>query len=223
MSKQNWVAREFEKKDQNQVYKMWYNNQLKTTAVNCGHDMIIEKGFIIRLIMHSIICYLSFKSVSKYMATSISLLAICFIEVLLRRFIAPHFGRYIVSKYLNSRKDMSDIYKYYISNERNNAWIIENNFSETIKPIGFIAVEINDKICELKGLTVHPNYRRMGIASMLHKTLEKYAKEKGVEKIILSCTIYQPEAIGFYKKHGFKIIKYEYHGIFKIIHWDKHL
>ena len=213
--------REFQRKDQKQVYEMWYKNQLIANAKPHGYRLIIEKTNIVRIIIYLFASYASFGSSSIYTHLIYSSVLIFVTELLLRRYIAPKFGGYELKKYLNSRKDMTDIYKHYISNanDNNNAWIVEH----MTKPIGFIALTIDTKESELHGFSVDPNHRRKGIGSMLYTTLEKYAISKGAEIIKLGCTIHQSNAIRFYKKHGFRIVSSDYYGLWKILYFEKHL
>lgn len=57
---------------------------------------------------------------------------------------------------------------------------------------------------ELRRLSVHPNYRRLGIAKLLMQTLKDYAKKQGFKRVILSTTIHQSEAIVGYIRFGFE-------------------
>ncbi|KAG0024436.1 hypothetical protein BGZ81_007708 [Podila clonocystis] len=57
--------------------------------------------------------------------------------------------------------------------------------------------------CELRRMSVHPDYRRLGIGKRLLQTLKVHAVEKGFKRVILSTTTYQVEAIAGYKQFGF--------------------
>ncbi|KAF8945473.1 hypothetical protein BGZ47_002537 [Haplosporangium gracile] len=57
---------------------------------------------------------------------------------------------------------------------------------------------------ELRRLSVHPNYRRLGIAKLLMQTLKDSAKEQGFKRVILSTTIHQSEALMGYIRFGFE-------------------
>jgi len=54
--------------------------------------------------------------------------------------------------------------------------------------------------CELRRMSVHPDYRRLGIGKMLLVTLRDHAKKHGFKRVVLSTTFYQPAG---YKKFGF--------------------
>ncbi|KAF9107054.1 hypothetical protein BGX29_007560 [Mortierella sp. GBA35] len=56
---------------------------------------------------------------------------------------------------------------------------------------------------ELRRLSVHPNYRRLGISKMLVQTLRDSAKRQGFKRVILSTTIHQSEALMGYIRFGF--------------------
>ncbi|GJJ79019.1 hypothetical protein EMPS_11378 [Entomortierella parvispora] len=57
--------------------------------------------------------------------------------------------------------------------------------------------------CELRRMSVHPNYRRLGIGKILMAKLKEHAIQSGFKRIVLSTTFYHPEAIAGYKKFGF--------------------
>ncbi|KAF9133753.1 hypothetical protein BGX30_012182 [Mortierella sp. GBA39] len=57
---------------------------------------------------------------------------------------------------------------------------------------------------ELRRLSVHPNYRRLGIAKLLIQTLKDSAKKQGFKRVILSTTIHQSEALVGYIRFGFE-------------------
>ncbi|KAG0317614.1 hypothetical protein BGZ97_005129 [Linnemannia gamsii] len=57
---------------------------------------------------------------------------------------------------------------------------------------------------ELRRLSVHPNYRRLGVAKLLMQTLKDSAKKQGFKRVILSTTFHQPEAIAGYIRFGFE-------------------
>lgn len=57
--------------------------------------------------------------------------------------------------------------------------------------------------CELRRMSVHPDYRRLGIGKRLLQTLKAHAIEKGFKRVTLSTTMFQVEAIAGYKQFGF--------------------
>ena len=61
----------------------------------------------------------------------------------------------------------------------------------------------DEKDCELRRMSVHPDYRRLGIGKMLLIQLKTYAKEQGFKRVVLTTTTYQHEAIAGYEKFGF--------------------
>lgn len=65
----------------------------------------------------------------------------------------------------------------------------------------------NDQAAEIKRMYVPPIHRGKGIASLVLKALETWAKELGYQKCILETGIRQVEAVNLYKKNNFVIIK----------------
>jgi len=60
---------------------------------------------------------------------------------------------------------------------------------------------------EVKRMYVGPKFRGRGIASKILDELEKWAAELGADKCILETGLRQVEALGLYKKQGYKIIE----------------
>jgi len=75
------------------------------------------------------------------------------------------------------------------------------------KPVGCGAMkEFSENTMEIKRMFTLPEQRGEGIATKILTELEKWAKELGYEKCVLETGKRQPEAIGLYKKNGYKSI-----------------
>jgi len=75
------------------------------------------------------------------------------------------------------------------------------------KPVGCGAMkEFSENTMEIKRMYTMPEQRGEGIASKILTELENWAKELGYEKCVLETGKRQPEAIGLYKKSGYKSI-----------------
>lgn len=61
-------------------------------------------------------------------------------------------------------------------------------------------------IMEVKRMFVHPDFRRLGIATAVLRELENWSRELGYKKCILETGIRQPEAIGLYQRNGYSVI-----------------
>jgi GNAT superfamily N-acetyltransferase len=66
---------------------------------------------------------------------------------------------------------------------------------------------VNEKIMEVKRMFVPLEIRGNGIASIVLKELESWAKELGYQKCILETGLKQPEAIALYKKNNYNLIQ----------------
>lgn len=74
-------------------------------------------------------------------------------------------------------------------------------------PVGCGAIkEYAPGTMEVKRMFVLLNMRGQGIASLILKELEKWAIELNCNKCVLETGKRQPEAIGLYKKNGYRII-----------------
>lgn len=78
---------------------------------------------------------------------------------------------------------------------------------ENSKPMGCGAIrEYAPNTMELKRMYTSPESRGKGIATKVLTELERWATELSYEKCILETGKKQPEAIGLYKKNGYKLI-----------------
>lgn len=66
--------------------------------------------------------------------------------------------------------------------------------------------EYDPTTMEVKRMYVLPESRGKGIATKILSELENWARELSCEKCILETGKRQPEAMGLYKKYGYKII-----------------
>ncbi len=85
--------------------------------------------------------------------------------------------------------------------------------------------EYEERVMEIKRMFVLPQKRGKGIASLVLKELETWAKELGYKKCMLETGIRQPEAISLYKKNNYIIIKNygQYSGVTNSICFEKEL
>ena len=61
-------------------------------------------------------------------------------------------------------------------------------------------------VMEVKRMFVHPDSRRKGIAALVLRELEEWARELQADRCILETGKKQPEAIGLYTSHGYALI-----------------
>jgi len=78
---------------------------------------------------------------------------------------------------------------------------------ENEKPVGCGAIkEYEPGIMEIKRMYVLSEHRKKGIAAKILSELENWARELSYTKCILETGKKQPEAIGLYRKNGYKVI-----------------
>jgi GNAT superfamily N-acetyltransferase len=78
---------------------------------------------------------------------------------------------------------------------------------ENNKPVGCGAIrEYSPEKMEVKRMYTLPEHRGKGIATKILTELETWASELSYPKCVLETGKRQPEAIGLYKKNGYKII-----------------
>lgn len=97
---------------------------------------------------------------------------------------------------------------------------------ENKKAVGCGAIkEYEQKIMEIKRMFVPLEKRGKGVASLVLKELEKWAKELNYQKCILETGVKQPEAVNLYKKNNYTIIKNygQYVDVESSVCFEKHL
>jgi putative acetyltransferase len=95
-------------------------------------------------------------------------------------------------------------------NQFNKIDMIQNvvvTYDDDDQPAGCGAIKPYAEDCvEVKRMYVPPEQRGQGIASLILKELENWAKELGYARCILETGKKQPEAIALYHKNQYKII-----------------
>ncbi len=72
------------------------------------------------------------------------------------------------------------------------------------KPLGVGRVHFNSsKEAQIRYMAVEEDLQGKGVGTMILKALEKSAKRKGADHIVLNA---RESAVGFYKKHGYRIV-----------------
>jgi putative acetyltransferase len=97
---------------------------------------------------------------------------------------------------------------------------------ENGKPVGCGAMkEFTLTTMEIKRMYTSPQSRGKGIATGILGELEGWAAELSYQKCILETGKRQPEAIGLYKKHGYRIIPNygQYAGIENSLCFEKNI
>ncbi len=72
------------------------------------------------------------------------------------------------------------------------------------KAIGCGAVVVSESYGELKRMYVRQENRGQGVAAQVLKKLEASASEMGCQELLLETGPYQPEALAFYNKQGYR-------------------
>jgi putative acetyltransferase len=78
---------------------------------------------------------------------------------------------------------------------------------------------------EVKRMYVEPEVRGRGVAKAVLERLESAARELGVHRLVLETGIYQAEAIGLYRRAGFKPVRCwgEYAGSLTSVCFEKEM
>ena len=87
--------------------------------------------------------------------------------------------------------------------QQNVLFAVARNSSGTA--IGCGALVLDNEVAELKRMFVHPRHREQGAAAKILATLEIEAAKRNCYLVQLETGPFQPEALAFYKKHGFEV------------------
>lgn len=63
--------------------------------------------------------------------------------------------------------------------------------------------KFDDETVEVKRMYTHPDFRKRGLATVIVKELEAWAKELNYRKAVLETSLKQNEAVSVYEKIGF--------------------
>jgi ribosomal protein S18 acetylase RimI-like enzyme len=97
----------------------------------------------------------------------------------------------------------------------------------------FLVVEVGDEVVATGGLAVDggvgelfrvavdPNHQRAGHGSRLLTALEDAARERGVERLVLTTAQRQDAAVDFYPDHGYEQTGRDRHGEYRLRHYAK--
>lgn len=96
-----------------------------------------------------------------------------------------------------------DFFSFYNNKPLDNVLLVYEN--EEIAGCGGFK-KFDDKTAEIKRMFVHPNHRNKGIASLIIKELETWAKELHYKNFVLETSPKLLNAIALYKKTGYEII-----------------
>tara|TARA_B100001741_G_C16343669_1_gene500714 strand:+ start:198 stop:713 length:516 start_codon:yes stop_codon:yes gene_type:complete len=112
-----------------------------------------------------------------------------------------------ISAYLKRSlsEDLGNIYDHYFKDGIFFVAIFDGNI------IGCLGAEKHNNFTfRLKRLSVKKEYRKQGIAKELLKSIEKWTKERGANKLILGTSEVQKDALIFWKNSGFQVVESEF-------------
>jgi ribosomal protein S18 acetylase RimI-like enzyme len=99
----------------------------------------------------------------------------------------------------------------------------------------FLVVEVGDEVVATGGLLVEsdvgelfrvavdPDHQREGHGSRLLAALEDAARERGVERMVLTTAQRQDAAVDFYPDHGYEQTGHDRYGEYRLRHFAKRL
>lgn len=111
-------------------------------------------------------------------------------------------------------------------NQFNNIDVIKNCIviyvDETPAACGAFKKFADDTV-EIKRMYTHPDFRKRGLATVIVKELEKWAKELNYKKAVLETSLEQNEALSVYEKSSYiRIPNYsQYIGVEKSVCYEK--
>ena len=98
--------------------------------------------------------------------------------------------------------DLKNLKKFYTLPKANLLLLKDNK-----KIIGTIAVVYKKNTAVLQRFYISKQYRDKGLGRLLYKEMEKAIIDRACKKIILNTTIRNKEAVMFFNKEGFKLVR----------------
>lgn len=94
----------------------------------------------------------------------------------------------------------------FLTKEHSETWVWKDADERFVGYISIIDMP-KENIIEILNLGVDPKLQGKGIGRQMMRFAEKNAAELGREKVILVTNVKNLQAVGFYKKSGYKIVK----------------
>eukprot|EP01114_Cavostelium_apophysatum_P021531 TRINITY_DN7546_c0_g1_i1.p1 TRINITY_DN7546_c0_g1~~TRINITY_DN7546_c0_g1_i1.p1 ORF type:complete len:218 (+),score=7.83 TRINITY_DN7546_c0_g1_i1:89-742(+) len=128
-------------------------------------------------------------------------------------------------RYLKSsqKTDLGHIQEVYFD-KGGYFWVVTgtNEFKDEI--VGMVGLQqINDKEAELRRMSVDVRARRRGVGDLLLKTLDRYARSKNYERIVLSTLDAFFPARKMYERFGFEFERDQKEGQLTVVFYKKNL
>nr|XP_033809958.1 probable N-acetyltransferase camello [Geotrypetes seraphini]XP_033809966.1 probable N-acetyltransferase camello [Geotrypetes seraphini] len=189
----DYRIREYEDLDYETVRDLFSTGMSEYMPSVCMH--VLKQSWVILLLM-STFCLLLLSSKSLLLP----ILAITLLLAAGRQLVG-----YIWSLYIEQclREDLLNIRKTYMEGKNSCFWVVEAEGSI----IGTVAVKLSEDKSEellLKRMSVRRDYRGLGIAKALCRTVISFAHQHGCKSIVLNTLVVQHVAQKMYESVGFK-------------------
>lgn len=112
---------------------------------------------------------------------------------------------YLSGKYIEQslNADLLDINKTYLESKGSCFWVAESN-DNVVGTVAAMPSKEEPGTLELKRLSVRENYRGLGIAKALCRTVSDFARLNGYRAVVLRTSVVQHEARKLYERVGYK-------------------
>ncbi|MGH0176762.1 UNVERIFIED_CONTAM: hypothetical protein FKN15_013802 [Acipenser sinensis] len=104
------------------------------------------------------------------------------------------------------KDDLLDINKTYMKSKGSCFWVAESN-DHVVAMVATVPSKEEPGALELKIMSVRKNYRRLGIAKALCRTVLDFARANGYTAVVLETTHVQYDAQKLYESIGYKKIR----------------
>lgn len=101
------------------------------------------------------------------------------------------------------RDELGRIEEYYFSRDDQGFWVADDG-----RLVGMVGVERQSEECaELRRMAVEKSHRRKGIGRQLLATAEKFCRDAGYRKMVLSTSELQVAAMRLYESSGYRMVR----------------
>ncbi|XP_017260477.1 probable N-acetyltransferase camello [Kryptolebias marmoratus] len=114
---------------------------------------------------------------------------------------------YLLNKYIETclRKDLRNISETYLGQKDSCFWVAESD-GQVVGTVACLPSKNETGCLELKRMSVHLSYRRLGIAKALCQTVANFTRDRGYTAVVLHTSVVQTDAQKLYEHMGYKRI-----------------
>ncbi|BAE58663.1 acyl-CoA N-acyltransferase [Aspergillus flavus] len=129
-----------------------------------------------------------------------------------------------------AQRELASFQQSYLEHP-NGAFFTARVDGRLVATIGYVAYDQrfpqldfgHERVVEVLRMYVHPDWRRIGLASKLFAALEQRARQEGIRRMYLHTHPFLPGSIRFWERQGFSIVHIDDDPIWRTTHMSRFL